>query len=412
MSRYIADLHIHSKYSRATSKDMDIESLTKWAKIKGIGLVGSGDFTHPDWLRELKNTLKPKEDGIYEYSGIDFILSVEVSNIYFKAGRTRKVHNLIFSPDFKTADRINKYLNYHGKLASDGRPILSLACDKMARELYKINPHIMIIPAHAWTPHFSVFGSNSGFNKIEECFEGETKNIHSLETGLSSDPAMNWQWSKIDRFTLTSNSDAHSPSRLGREANVFNAPVTYTELADILKNKDCTRFLYTIEFFPEEGKYHWDGHRACNQRLSPKESKNVDNRCPSCGKKLTIGVMNRVEALSDRQEGYVLESSPPYKSLIPLVEIVSFAMGMGRDSKTVQREYNSLIKTFGTEFSILLDIPTKELLNKVPAKIAKGIIKVREGRVKVTPGYDGVYGKIEIFTDEDEESKRQLTFFS
>jgi uncharacterized protein (TIGR00375 family) len=267
------------------------------------------------------------------------------------------------------------------------------------------------VPAHVWTPHFSVFGSNSGFDKIEECFGEETKNIYSLETGLSSDPAMNWRWSRLDRFTLISNSDAHSPSKIGREANVFSAPLDYFELFDALRNKDKSKFLYTIEFFPEEGKYHWDGHRACSQRLSPKEAGDLNYRCPACGRKLTIGVMNRVEKLSDREEGFMLESSPRFKNLIPLAEIIADALGVGAESVSVEKEYNKLIKSFGTEFDILLDAPKSEIEKHVPPKIAKGIIKVREGNVKVLPGYDGVYGEIHIFGEEDEEAQKQLTFF-
>ena len=411
MSNYIADFHIHSKYSRATSKDMDVENLARWAKIKGISLLGSGDFTHGGWLTELKKNLEPKGNGIFRHKEVDFILSVEVSNIYFKAGRTRKVHNIIFSPDFKTAEEISSYLGGYGKLESDGRPMLDLPSDKMVKKILRINPDCLIVPAHVWTPHFSVFGSNSGFDKIEECFEEQTENIYSLETGLSSDPAMNWRWSKLDDFTLISNSDAHSASKIGREANVFNGPIDYKDLIEILKNKDKSKFLYTIEFFPQEGKYHWDGHRACSQRIPPKESKNVNYRCPACGKKLTIGVMNRVESLSDREGGYNLENSPSFKNLIPLVEIIGDALGVGADSVSVQKEYNKLIKAFGTEFSVLLEISQEELGKQVSAKIAKGIIKVREGNIEVIPGYDGVYGEVHIFGKEDEESQKQMTFF-
>lgn len=411
MDKYICDFHIHSKYSRATSKDMDIAHLAQWAKIKGISLVGSGDFTHPEWSKELKNRLDPKGDGIFECEGVDFMLTAEVSNIYFKAGKTRKVHNILFAPDFDTQDEINRFLAYYGKLGSDGRPTLDLPCNKMAKELFKINPDCMIIPAHAWTPHFSVFGSNFGFDKIEECFEEQTNNIYSLETGLSSDPAMNWRWSALDRLTLISNSDAHSPSRIGREANVFNGAINYKELMAILKNKDKERFLYTVEFYPQEGKYHWDGHRPCGQRLSPKESKNVNNRCPSCGKKLTIGVMNRVEALSDREDGFVAEDSPGYMNMIPLIEIIADALDVGTDTISAQREYNKLIKNFGTEFKILFDVPKEDILKCVAHKIARGIINVREGKVEVTPGYDGVYGSINLFSEKDEEEKKQLTFF-
>jgi len=390
---------------------MDIENLTRWAKIKGVSLLGSGDFTHPGWLAELKKSFECKEDGLFGHGGIDFILSAEVCNIYFKAGKTRRIHNILFSPDFKTAEEINSYLRRHGNLEADGRPILDLPSDKMVKEILRINPDCMVIPAHVWTPHFSLFGSNSGFDSAEECFEDQTDKIYSLETGLSSDPAMNWRWSKLDKFILTSNSDAHSPSKIGREANVFSEAVTYKSLREILRTRDRTRFLYTIEFFPQEGKYHWDGHRACNQRLSPKESKNVNNRCPACGRKLTIGVMNRVEHLGDREESFVLKEAPSFKNLIPLVEIIADALKVGVNTVTVEKEYNKLIKAFGTEFNALLDIPSKDLTKHAPPKIATGIIKVREGKVKVLPGYDGVYGKVHIYGEEDEDAKKQMTFF-
>lgn len=411
MTNYICDFHIHSKYSRATSKEMDIGNIAKWAKIKGISLMGSGDFTHPAWLSELKKNLEPKEYGIFGHNGVDFMLTAEVSNIYFKAGKTRKIHNIIYAPDFKTAGEIGAFLSRHGNIESDGRPMLDISSDKMVKEILKINPGCIIIPAHAWTPHFSLFGSNSGFDKIEECFEEETPNIYSLETGLSSDPSMNWRWSALDEFTLTSNSDAHSPSKIGREANVFSAPITYKGLIEILKNKDKSRFLYTIEFFPQEGKYHWDGHRTCEQRLSPKESKNVNNRCPACGKKLTIGVMNRVESLSDRDEGYMSDNSPSFVNLIPLAEIIADALGVGTESNSVQKEYNRLIQNLGSEFNILLDASKEEIAANAPPRIAKGIAKVREGKVKVIPGYDGVYGKIQIFEETDDKTQKQLTFF-
>lgn len=408
---FIADFHIHSKYSRATSKDMEIPTLTKWAKMKGISLLGTGDFTHPAWLSELKKALSEVEYGIYGYENLYFILTTEVSNIYFKAGRTRKVHNIIFAPSFKVADEINKFLSEYGSLSSDGRPILSLECDKMVRALSAIDPDIIFIPSHAWTPHFSIFGSNSGFDSPEECFEAQTPKIFSIETGLSSDPAMNWRWSKLDRFCLTSNSDSHSPSRIGREANVFKEKIGYKELIQVLKTKDKTRLLYTIEFFPEEGKYHWDGHRLCKARLSPKEAIAINNRCPTCGKAVTVGVMHRVEGLADRPEGFVLESSPSFKSAVPLVEIIGDALGVSPDSMTVEKEYLQLIKNLGNEFHLLLYLPEEELKEKCPAKIAKGIMNVREGNVKILPGYDGEYGKVKIFKEGEEPAEKQLELF-
>lgn len=409
---FIADLHIHSRYSRATSKDMDLSSLARWAKIKGISMLGTGDFTHPAWLAELKANLAESDDGAYVYDGVYFMMTAEVSNIYFKAGRTRKVHNIIIAKDFKTVEEINKYLSGYGTLSSDGRPMLGLECDRMAKALFAIDPQILIIPAHAWTPHFSIFGSNSGFDSPEECFEEQTKNIFSIETGLSSDPAMNWRWAKLDRLCLTSNSDSHSPSRIGREANVFDGKIGYSGLRQVLKTKDKARFLYTIEFFPEEGKYHWDGHRACKMRLSPEEAKRTDNKCPVCGKSVTIGVMHRLDALADREQGYELQASPSFKSVVPLMEIIGEALGIGPDSATVEREYLKVIKAIGNEFKILLEVPEEELKDKCPARIFNGIMNMRKGNVEKTPGYDGEYGRIRVFKKgEEKTSEKQLSFF-
>lgn len=385
--------------------------MARWARMKGVAMLGTGDFTHPLWIAELKDKLPEADHGVYSYEKIYFMLTAEVSNIYFKAGRTRKVHNIIFAPNFKVADEINKLLGGYGALSSDGRPILSLECDKMAKMLFAIDPEILIIPAHAWTPHFSIFGSNSGFDSPEECFEEQTPKIYSLETGLSSDPAMNWRWSKLDRFCLTSNSDAHSPSKIGREANVFSEKINYKDLTQILKTKDKKRFLYTIEFFPEEGKYHWDGHRDCKARLSPEEAMRVNNQCPVCGKTITVGVMHRLAGLADRKDGYTLESSPSFKSVVPLAEIIGEAVGVSPDSLTVEREYMQLIKNVGNEFTILLDTPEDELKEKCPPAIAKGISNMRKGNVEILPGYDGEYGKVKVFKEGEEKSEKQLSFF-
>lgn len=408
---YIADLHIHSKYSRATSRDMNVESLVKWAKLKGIAMLGTGDFTHPEWLEELKAALEKSGNGVYNRDGIDFILSAEVSNIYFKAGRTRKVHNIIFAPAFEIAEDVNEFLSDHGDLASDGRPILSLECDKMAKNLARISDEIMIVPAHAWTPHFSIFGSRSGFDSPEECFESETPRILSIETGLSSDPPMNWRWSKLDPLTLISNSDAHSPSRLGREANVFKDKIDYGSLKEILKTKDKSRFLYTVEFFPEEGKYHWDGHRSCNSCLPPDEARRFSDKCPVCGKNLTVGVMHRVEDMADRKKDYVLQSSPGFKRLVPLAEIIGDALSVGPDSLAVEKEYFNIIKNLGSELKVLLEVPEKDILQMCPPKIARGILNVRNGNLEISPGYDGEYGKIKVFKDGEEAGEKQLKFF-
>jgi len=411
MKYFIADFHIHSKYSRATSKEMDVENLSKWAKIKGISLLGTGDFTHPDWLAELKSKLEPMEPGIFKHSNIYYMLTGEVSNIYFKAGRSRKIHNIIFSPSFEAAREINKYLKGFGNLKSDGRPMLDLECDKMVKTFSGIDPDIFVVPGHIWTPWFSLFGSNSGFDAIEDCFGSETGKIFALETGLSSDPAMNWRWSKLDAFSLISNSDSHSPSRIGREANVFKEKFTYKGLIEILKKKDKEKFLFTVEFFPQEGKYHWDGHRNCNARLSPAEARKINERCPVCGRHITVGVMHRLEALADRQEGFVVKNSHAFKNLIPLDEIIAEAIGIGKETAGVQREYNTLIQRLGNEFAILLEIPEEEIKKSCSSKIAKGILKARKGEVEVLPGYDGEYGKVKILKDEEGEGEKQLSFF-
>lgn len=393
---YVADLHIHSKYSIATSRDMEISSLAKWAGVKGVSMLGTGDFTHPLWMKELKTSLSPDGYGVYEHGGIRFILTAEVSNIYSKAGKTRKVHTMIFAPSFTSAGELNKALAPYGKLASDGRPILKLACDRMVKLAGKVDPDIFFVPSHAWTPHFGVFGSRSGFDSLEECFEDQTAKIFALETGLSSDPAMNRRWSKLDSLSLISNSDAHSPLKIGREANVFKGAIGYRDLIDILKTNDTKRFLYTIEFFPEEGKYHWDGHGPCRAPVSPKEAIRRKNLCRICGKPVTIGVAHRVEELADRPEGSRLKPRPPFKRAIGLLKIIGDAEGVGTGSKKAREIYFGIVEKFGSEIEALIWAPEEEVRDKCPARIARGIINVRNGRLKITPGYDGEYGEVKI----------------
>ncbi len=395
----IADLHIHSRFSRATSQEMTIPRIAEYAKLKGIGMVGTGDFTHPGWLKELKEYLQFK-DGFFEYAGIRFILTVEVNNIYTKNGKLRRIHNIIFAPDFMTVEKINNYLGKYGKLEADGRPIVSLATDEMLVALLDISPDIYLVPSHIWTPWFSLFGSNSGFDSIEECFGNFADRVFALETGLSSDPAMNWRLSVLGNYTLISNSDAHSPNRLGREANVFSEELNYFSLRDILRSKDTGRFLYTIEFYPEEGKYHFDGHRRCQVRLSPKEARLNNNLCPVCSRNITVGVLHRVEMLADRPEGYVPEKHIPYKNLVPLEEIIAEAMGVGRDTVGVKNEYQRLCKIFGSEFEILLNVQIEELKNNTQERIAQGVERARRGDVIINPGYDGEFGTVKIFEQQ------------
>jgi len=426
--KFIADFHLHSKYSRATSPQMDLENLDKWAKIKGIKVLGTADFTHPAWLKELKEKLERVEPGLYKIKnqkskiknnefGIPenetrFILTTEVSCVYSKKFKVRKIHLIIFSPSFEICEKINTHLGWIGNLKSDGRPILGLDAKELAKIVLGISEDCLVVCAHAWTPWFSIFGSKSGFNTIEECFEEYSKYIYALETGLSSSPDMNWRLSSLDKITLISNSDAHSPQKIGREANVFDTEISYPAIAEAIKFKDLQKFLYTIEFFPQEGKYHYDGHRICGISLSPKESKKYNNICPNCGRPLTIGVLNRVNSLADRPEGFKPEKAIPFKSLIPLAEIIADALGQGTGTIEVDKEYKNLIEKFGNEFSALIDVPRQELEVVTLPEIAEGILRVREGKVFIEPGYDGVYGKIRIFSPSEQKSlSKQGTLF-
>jgi uncharacterized protein (TIGR00375 family) len=391
---------------------MSIPSLATWAKRKGIHLLATGDFTHHLWLQELKKYLQPLNDkGLYIYEGIHFILSAEISSIFSEAGKVYRVHNVILTPSFEIVEEINKMLSFHGNIASDGRPILGLSCRKLIEEVYKISDEVMFIPAHIWTPWFSVFGSNSGFNSLEEAFGKYTDKITALETGLSSDPAMNWRLSGLDKFSLVSNSDAHSPSRLGREANVFDCDLDFKTIKKVLKEKDTSKFLYTVEFFPEEGKYHYDGHRNCKKRFHPSETKEHKGICPSCNKPLTKGVLGRVEELADRPEGFIPKRAVPFKSFVPLDEIIAEAKGVGKATKQVGQAYMSLISSFGSEFNILVNLEESELFSKVPERIAEGIKRVRERKLEILPGFDGEYGTIKIFGEEERQEKEQLTLF-
>ncbi len=428
--RFIADFHIHSKYSRATSKDMDLESLAKWAVIKGINLLGTGDFTHPLWLKEIKEKLEPTGTGFYKLKnyaaskifngsngrGPFFILTTEISCIYSKNNRVRKIHILVFAPDIQTVEKINAHLGWIGNIKADGRPILGLDAKELAKIVLSTNPNCVIIPAHAWTPWFSIFGSKSGFDSIKECFDEYTRHIFAIETGLSSDPAMNHRLSALDNISLISNSDSHSPSRIGRESNVFNVEcpekISYDEVIKIIKEKNPEKFLYTVEFFPEEGKYHYDGHRLCQIRFSPQESRENKNICPKCGKPLTIGVLNRVEELADRPVGSALQGSIPFKNLIPLEEIIADSLSQGVGTKAVREQYKNLITKIGNEFNILLEASRSLIEDASSSEIAEGVMRVREGKVEINPGYDGEYGKIKIFKDgEQKKISKQKSLF-
>ncbi len=402
--RLIADLHIHSKYSRACSQQLTPETIDLWCRYKGINLVGTGDFTHPHWLTELKNSLIEAETGLYKIknssSDTRFLLTSEISCIYSQGGKTRRLHICVLAPNFETVDKIIADFDRRGfNLRSDGRPIIGLSAKNLAETILNIEPRCLVIPAHAWTPWFAVFGSKSGFDSLQECFEEMTPHIYAIETGLSSDPPMNWQLSALDGITLISNSDAHSPANLGREANVFDIEpnkLSYDEIYEIIKTKNKKKFLYTIEFFPEEGKYHFDGHADCKYSAHPTESKKQKNICPICKKELTLGVLHRVNDLADRAEKDIPTGKHiPYKNLIPLQEIIAAAFGVNKNSRKVQAEYLNLAKN-NSEFEILLDLNGDALKKITGEEIAEKIIEMREGKIKIEPGYDGVFGKISI----------------
>lgn len=428
---YIADLHIHSKYSRATSRECVPEYLDLWARRKGIDLIGTGDFTHPAWREELREKLIPAEDGFFilkeEYRIKDetvpgsmrprFVVTGEISSIYKKNGRVRKVHNLILLPGLEEAALLAKRLEAIGNLHSDGRPILGLDSRDLLEITLEACRESVFIPAHIWTPHFSLFGAFSGFDTIEECFEDLTPHVRALETGLSSDPPMNWRLSALDRFTLVSNSDAHSPSKLGREANLFNTELSYGAMVRALNegtggDPEKRAFSGTIEFFPEEGKYHYDGHRVCKQCLTPAQAEDHSGLCPVCGGKLTIGVLHRVEQLADREEGFRLPAARPFESLIPLPEVIAASTGFGPASGKVRARYEALLTRLGPEFHILRTAPLEDIKQLAGACVAEGICRMREGRVELSPGYDGEYGKVRLLDEKEIEIlSGQLCFF-
>jgi len=410
--KLVCDFHIHSPYSRATSKEMNLDGLSNGAKIKGLNLLGTGDMLHPTWFKILKSKLEPVEGtGLFKYKGVWFTLTGEIATYFTFENKMKRVHHVIHAPSFEIVEQIGEKLRKYGDLTADGRPILNITPPELVEMLMEISKDILIYPAHAWTPWMSCFGSRSGFDSIEECYQDQTKYIYALETGMSSDPAMNWRLSSLDKFTLLSNSDSHSPWawRLGREANVFDLKeITYWEIFDTIKKKDKKRFLYTIETSPFYGKYHYTGHRLCNVSLTPQQALRLNNICPKCGKKLTIGVLQRVEELADRPEGFVPKDAIPFKTLLPLYETISFSWGSGElYSKKVLQEHDKLIEKFGNELNVLLNVSKEELLKVTNEKIADSIIKVREGKVKYIAGYDGVYGK-PIFDEKFENKKEKF----
>lgn len=392
--KVVSDLHIHGRYSRGTSTQLDIKNLEKYARVKGVNLLGTGDFTHPEWIKELKAELSEDGTGILETkSGFQFVLQTEISLIYTQDGKGRKIHNVVFAKSFDVVEQITSALKKRGRVDYDGRPIFNIPCPEFVEILKGIDSDIEIIPAHIWTPWFSLFGANSGFDSVKACFKDQTKHIHALETGLSSDPAMNWRLSQLDPYSLVSFSDLHSfwPWRIGREATILGLKeLTYKSLIHSLKTKEG--LAQTIEFWPHEGKYHFTGHRACNVCLSPKEALKLKDTCPKCGRKLTVGVAERIETLADRPEGYKPKGAVPFKNLIPLSELIAGVLGTAVSTKRVWEQYYKLITPFKDEMSILLDVEESELKKVATEKLAGIIIKNREGKIDVKPGYDGVYG--------------------
>jgi uncharacterized protein (TIGR00375 family) len=406
-----SDLHIHSRFSRACSKDITLQNLVRWARIKGLNLLGTGDFTHPVWFKEIKEKLTDDGKGFYYLDDFPFIITGEVSLIYTQRNSGsevrggRRIHLLLLIPDIETAEKINSYFDTKGRRDYDGRPIFNIPGDALVRDLMNISKDIEIIPAHVWTPWFGVFGSMTGFDSLKECFGSEYENIHAIETGMSSDPEMNWRIRELEEKSIVSFSDSHSfwPYRLGREATIFRKADSYKELIEQIRSNT---FVATVETDPAYGKYHWDGHRLCGFSCSPEESKKLDNICPKCNRALTIGVENRVEQLASHALGFKAKNAKPFYKILPLHEIIALAAGISMQSKKVWEMYNSLISAYGNEFNILLRTSREELISKgLDAKLADLILKNREGKIKVKPGYDGVYGEAML-------GEKQVTLFS
>jgi len=414
--RVIADLHIHSRFSRATSEKMNITEITRFARIKGLNLVGTGDFTHPRWLEELKTELvedsdtslyKPKKDPA---SPVRYMITGEVSTIFSFENAIRKIHHVVLTPNLEVAAQINERLTRYGNLASDGRPQLNMTAPQLVEEIMQISNQNVVFPAHAWTPWFSLFGAFSGFDRIEDCYQDMTKHIPALETGLSSDPPMNWRLSALDKFALVSNSDSHShwPWRIGREANVFELKqLTYSDIVDAISKKDPNLFKFTIETDPAYGKYHWTGHRNCKVSLSPQEAIKLGNHCPVCRRRLTKGVEQRVEELADRPVGFKPENTTGYMHLLPLSEIITAVLGVTYPSvQKVWEIYNAMVARFGNEYTVLIDASEEEISKITEPRIAEAVVRVREEKVKVMPGYDGVYGQLVIFREQEIAPKK------
>jgi len=427
--KFYADLHIHSRFSRATSKDLSLEQLSYWAQLKGLKVISTGDCIHPQWLEELKEKLEPAEEGFFKlkkdyaawaerrlplacHSEVRFVLTSEISDIYKKDEKVRKVHNVIFLPNFAVVDHVQRRLDGIGNIRSDGRPILGLDSRDLLEIVLESDPLSYLIPAHIWTPWFSVLGSKGGFDSLRHCFGDLTEHIFAVETGLSSDPPMNWRLSQLDDYAMISCSDAHSAGKLGRESTIFDGDFSYPGLRDALKNEGNPGLVGTVEFYPQEGKYHFDGHRNCQTRMHPRETIEHKGLCPVCGKPVTVGVMARVEELADHPQGRKSPKARPFYSLIPLPEIIAETRGTGPNTRAVQDVYFQMLGRLGNEMSILNDLPVEQIEKKAGALIGEGIRRVRSGKVRIDAGYDGEYGKVRIFNDaERRDAKEQMTLF-
>ena len=401
----VADLHLHSSFARGTSKALNFENLTRWARIKGIDLLASADFTHPAWFQETRSKLRDTGDGLYEHGGIRFILGTEVSCSTDQGGRHRRVHLLVFAPSLDTVERVNASLADKGALWSDGRPTLQMSPRDLVSTLLALDGQCLIVPAHAWTPWFGIFGSKSGFDSLEECFGDAADHIYAIETGLSSDPGMNWRVPELDNRSIVSFSDAHSLPKLGRELTAIGGEFTYDGVVEALKTQNIE---YTVEFFPEEGKYHYSGHRKCGVTYSPEEVETNGPICSVCGRRLTLGVMQRVDELAAREaktwtddDGFIRgdNSRPPYKTLVGLQQIIAESLGVGVNTKKVQDAYLSLVGQCGNELSVLMDAPVSDIANVSGEKLAEGVSRVRRGDISIEPGYDGLYGTVKIWSD-------------
>lgn len=406
--KFTADLHLHSPYSRACSQRLSLKNLDITARRKGMRVLGTGDFTHPAWFDNLKRSLEPAEPGLYILKNpppvpgftepTRFLMQVEISLIYKHQGKTRKVHHLIYMPSLEAAEELNIRLGWEGNIESDGRPIFGMSSEKLAGIVYEVSDEAVIVPAHVWTPWFSIFGSKSGYDSVEKCFGKYTDKIFALETGLSSDLEMNRRISQLDKYTFISGSDAHSPERIGREATVFNTELSYKGIFGSIKKGTKDVLPYTIEFYPHEGRYHYDGHRKCGVRFNPKQTKQAAGLCPECGQGLTLGVLYRVDSLADRDQPEFPQEHPGFKHLVQLDKIIGEALGVGEKSKKVISLYNRMIEELGPEFAILENIEIKKLETVAGERVAEGIRRMRQGELTIEPGYDGEYGIVRIFS--------------